>query len=247
MNHRLFYFKSVLHGVIFGDMSHRKSASNFNVLYEDNHVIVVVKPQHIPVQADESGDMDLQSEIKQYIGDKYNKPGNVFLGIVHRLDRPVGGVMVFARTSKSASRLSDEIRRKAMKKTYLAVVEGKTPNSGTLIHWLVKDERTNMVSAHNKEVPGSKKAILHFRSAGYKEGLSLVEIDLETGRPHQIRVQFLASGHPLWGDQRYNNNATVGQNIALFAHKLEFTHPTTKEPMHFEENPPKQDPWTSFK
>lgn len=227
-------------------MSHRKSASGFKVLYVDNHVIVVVKPQHIPVQADESGDMDLQSEIKQYIGDKYNKPGNVFLGIVHRLDRPVGGVMVFARTSKGASRLSDEIRRNAMKKTYLAVVEGKTPNTGTLMHWLVKDERTNMVSTHNKEVPGSKKAILHFRTVSHKDGLSMVEIDLETGRPHQIRVQFMASGHPLWGDQRYNKNAIVGQNIALFAQKLEFTHPTTKEKMSFEVHPPAVEPWGIF-
>ena len=228
-------------------MAQRKSASDFKVLYEDNHVIVVVKPQHIPVQADESGDMDLQSEIKQYIGNKYNKPGNVFLGIVHRLDRPVGGVMVFARTSKGASRLSDEIRRNAMEKTYLAVVEGKTPASGTLVHWLLKDERTNMVSAHNKEVPGSKKAILHFKSVSHKQGLSLVEIDLETGRPHQIRVQFLASGHPLWGDQRYNKNAIVGQNIALFAHKLVITHPTTKEKMGFEENPPTAEPWVDFR
>lgn len=228
-------------------MAQRKSASDFKVLYEDNHVIVVVKPQHIPVQADESGDADLQSEIKQYIAQKYNKPGNVFLGIVHRLDRPVSGVMVFARTSKGASRLSDEIRRNAMDKTYLAVVEGKIPASGTLVHWLLKDEKTNMVSAHNKEVPGSKKAILHFRSVSHKQGLSLVEIDLETGRPHQIRVQFLASGHPLWGDQRYNKNAVVGQDIALFAHKLTFTHPTTKEKMSFKVEPPSKDPWDRVK
>lgn len=228
-------------------MSHRKSASGFKVLYEDNHVIVVVKPQHIPVQADESGDMDLQTSIKQYIGEKYNKPGNVFLGIVHRLDRPVAGVMVFARTSKGASRLSDEIRRNAMKKTYLAVVEGKTPNAGTLVHWLVKDERTNMVSAHNKEVSRSKKALLHFRLLGHKAGLSLVEVDLETGRAHQIRVQFMASGNPLWGDQRYNKNAIVGQDIALFAHKLEFTHPTTKEKMSFDVEAPSSNPWDFFK
>lgn len=218
----------------------------FKVIYEDNHVIVVSKPAHIPVQADSSGDSDLQSEIKEYIAQKYNKPGNVFLGIVHRLDRPVSGVMVFARTSKAASRLSDEIRRSAMDKTYLAVVEGKTPQRGTLIHWLVKDERTNMVEAYPKEVNGSKKAILHFRTIGHKEGLSLVEIDLETGRPHQIRVQFMASGHPLWGDQRYNKNAVVGQNIALFAQKLEFTHPTNKEKLSFIESPPKVEPWTRF-
>ncbi len=228
------------------DMSSRKHTPDFKVLYEDNHVIVVVKPQHIPVQADDSGDADLQSEIKHYIGQKYNKPGNVFLGIVHRLDRPVGGVMIFARTSKGASRLSDEIRRNAMKKTYMAVVEGSTPDSGSLVHWLLKDERTNMVSAHSKEVPGSKKAILHFKTVANKSGLSLVEINLETGRPHQIRVQFLASGHPLWGDQRYNKKAIVGQNIALFAYKLVFTHPTSKEKLSFQENPPKEDPWVMF-
>lgn len=223
-----------------------QAVPKINVLFEDNHLIVVVKPAHIPVQADSSGDVDLQSEIKDYIAHKYNKPGSVFLGIVHRLDRPVGGVMVFARTSKAASRLSEEIRRNAMKKTYLAVVEGKTQELGTLVNWLVKNERTNMVSAYPKEVKDSKKAILHYRNIGSSSGLSLVEIDLETGRPHQIRVQFLAAGHPLWGDQRYNKNAVVGQNIALFAHKLEFTHPTTKETMRFEENPPKQEPWGRF-
>jgi 23S rRNA pseudouridine1911/1915/1917 synthase len=219
----------------------------FTVLYEDNHVLVVRKPEHIPVQADSSGDTDLQEMLKSYIGRKFNKPGNVFLGIVHRLDRPVGGVMVFARTSKSASRLSDEMRRNAMDKTYWAIVEGVPAESGSMRHWLIKNERTNMVTASTREVTGSKEAVLYYKTLQSNGTLSLVEIDLETGRPHQIRVQFLASGHPLWGDQRYNKQARPGQDIALFAKSLAFTHPTSKERMRFDVPIPDREPWNLFK
>ncbi len=215
--------------------------------FEDNHVIVVDKPVNIAVQADDSGDMDLQTMLKDHIAHKYNKPGNVYLGIVHRLDRPVSGLMVFARTSKGASRLSDSIRRYEMDKIYHAIVQGKTPDKGTLVHWLVKDAAQNMVKAHDKAVKDSKEAILHFECVAFSEGLSLLKIDLETGRPHQIRVQCKAMGHPIWGDQRYNENAKVGQQIALRATSLSFPHPTTKERLKFTIELPNSQPWGKLK
>lgn len=218
-----------------------------NILFEDNHVIVVEKPINIAVQADESGDVDLQMMLKDYIADKYNKPGNVFLGIVHRLDRPVGGVMVFARTSKGAARLSDSIRRHEMDKFYHAVVQGKAPDKGTLVHWLVKDTARNMVKAHDKEVKGSKEAILHYQRMAHAEGLSLLKIELETGRPHQIRVQCKAMGHPIWGDQRYNEDARPGQQIALRATSLSFPHPVTKELVQISIDLPNGRPWGQLK
>lgn len=219
-----------------------------SVIFEDNHLIVVEKPVNIPVQGDSSGDTDLLEILKRYIATKYNKPGNVYLGLVHRLDRPVGGIMVFARTSKSASRLSDEIRRNRMDKTYHVVVQGKAPESGELVHWLIKNEATNMVTAHTKEIEHSKQAILRYRRIGYQQDLSLLEIDLETGRPHQIRVQCAAMGFPIWGDQRYNSNqSSPGQQIALFASSLTFTHPTTRETLTFSVPLPKRIPFSVFR
>lgn len=224
---------------------------HLNVLYEDNHVIVIEKPVNIPVQADVSGDTDLQTMIKDYIAEKYNKPGNVFLGIVHRLDRPVGGIMVFARTSKAASRLSETIRKHEMSKYYHVVVNGVPPEKGTLTHWLLKDGATNMVRAFNSEVKDAKKAILHYERVGSlgdsTNALSILKIELVTGRAHQIRVQCLAMGHPIWGDQRYNKTAVPGQQIALFASTLSFPHPTTREPMNFSLDLPGREPWKQFR
>lgn len=216
------------------------------ILFEDNHILVVLKPANIPVQSDKSGDADMQSILKLYLAEKYQKPGNVFLGIVHRLDRPVRGVMVFGRTSKGASRLSESIRNRTFEKTYYAVVEGDAPRSKTLTHWLVKDTSSNMVTAFDKEVPGSKQAILHFERVGSTGLHSLLRIRLETGRPHQIRVQCAAMGFPLWGDQRYNKQAKTGQQIALFASELSFLHPVTKEKLRFASDLPKEFPWDQF-
>lgn len=163
----------------------------FKILYEDNHLLVVVKPVNMAVQADDSRDPDLLTLLKQDLKERYQKPGNVYLGLVHRLDRPVGGVMVFAKTSKAASRLSDQVRTRGLKKTYQAVLCGRPQAaSATLKDWLIKNEKTNTVRTAAPNTPKAKEAILSYQIQGEKEGLTLAEIQLETGRPHQIRVQF---------------------------------------------------------
>lgn len=211
------------------------------IIYEDNHLLVVIKPANIPVQLDSSNDLDLLTELKNYIKEKYNKPGNVYLGLVHRLDRPVSGVMVFAKTSKAASRLSEQIRNNEFKKTYYAVVEGIPNKKGTFKDRLLKDTKTNIVTVNDK----GKEAILEYDLINTKDNLSLVKINLITGRSHQIRVQFSHHGYPLYGDMKYNNN--VKDNIALFSNKIEFKHPITKVKMVFEENPQDKYPWSLFK
>ena len=199
-----------------------------NVLYEDNHIIVVVKPVNVPVCLDSSGDLDLLNMVKKYLENKYNKK-NAFVGLVHRLDRPVGGVMVFAKTSKAASRLSDEIRKKEFEKKYYAVVCGKIDESGRFVDKLLKDNKKNMsfVSENGKECS------LEFTRIKTNDKYSLVSIYLETGRSHQIRVQFSHHGFPLYGDQKYNKKAKVHEQIALFAYSLTFLHPVKREKMTF--------------
>lgn len=213
-----------------------------NILYEDNHIIVLEKPINIPVQADVSQDKDFTSIIKEYIKVKYNKPGEVYLGLVHRLDRPVGGVMIFARTSKAAARLSKQIKDRQLEKKYVAVVEGKVKQEETWIDFLQKNEKTNTSYASST----GKESILSYKSLAHKEGLSLVEIELKTGRSHQIRVQFSSRNHPLYGDQRYNKNASKGQQIALFSKSITFHHPITKEMMYFVLPLPERKPFTYF-
>ena len=214
------------------------------ILYEDNHLLGVEKPVNVPVNEDSSRDDDLLSMAKEYIRVKYQKPGNVYLGLVHRLDRPVGGAMIFARTSKAASRLSDMIRTNRMNKTYLAILDGAPKNEqDTLIDYLVKDHRTNMVRVTD-EAHG-KRSSLHYQTIAVKEQKALVEIHLETGRSHQIRVQFSSRGLPLLHDQRYNPNPGDGQ-IALWACRLEFPHPVTKEPVILHSLPPLTGEWKLF-
>ncbi|WP_409341058.1 RluA family pseudouridine synthase [Paenibacillus sp. MBLB4367] len=221
------------------------SRSAVPVLFEDNHLLVVEKPVNMPTQEDESKDPDLLSVLKEDIKQRYGKPGNVYLGLVHRLDRPVGGVMVFAKTSKAASRLSDMVRTRAFGKTYVAVVRGKpkTP-SGRLVHYLRKDSRTNMVRAVPKGSAEAKEAILDYEVVAGAEGLCLVKVKLQTGRPHQIRVQFASIGCPLYGDQRYGAHVNEpGQQIALWSIRLSFEHPTQKEQLAFVSLPPRDYPW----
>ena len=214
-----------------------------NVIYEDNHLLVVEKPINIPVQKDISNDLDLLTMLKDYLKDKYNKPGNVYLGLVHRLDRPVGGIMVFAKTSKAASRLSEQIRKGIFKKKYLAIVCGNTEEKDILEDYLLKNSKTNMVKVDKK----GKKSILEYTKIDYKENLSLIEINLITGRSHQIRVQFSSRGYPLYGDQRYNKNAKIGEQIALFSNYITFEHPTLKQIMEFKLDMPNRKPWNIFR
>lgn len=222
---------------------------DLKILYEDNHIIVVVKEPGIPTQEDKTGDKDMLTIVKEYIKVKYNKPGNVYLGLVHRLDRMVGGVMVFAKTSKAASRISEYIRQKNVKKRYLAVVNGTLPVTDKKVelrNYLVKNERLNMSRVVDSTTKGSKEAILEYKVLKNftfnGKDYSLVDVDLHTGRHHQIRLQFAHIGHPLYGDIKYGQKVNkVGQNLALFSYYLSFFHPTKDEYLEFEFKPTELD------
>ncbi len=204
------------------------------VIYEDNHLLVVDKPINVPMQEDSSQDEDLLSMAKAYIKKKYNKPGDVYLGLLHRLDRPVSGVCVFARTSKAAGRISRQISDHSFRKEYIAAVEDNgLKDAGHFEDRLLKDGRTNTV----KVDPQGKIAILDYEVLRRKDNLAIVRIMLKTGRSHQIRVQFSSRNHPLWGDQRYNKKAVKGQQIALHASRIEFRHPISNELLIFESKP----------
>lgn len=265
---------------------------DLEVIYEDNHIIVVIKPQNIPTQKDESEDMDMLTLVKKYIKVKYNKPGNVYAGLVHRLDRPTGGLLVFARTSKAASRLSEQIKNREFDKKYLTVLDG-IPNERTkkLEHFLKKDEKTNIVKIVPRSEDGAKKAELIYNVvdtySDYIEvprvpnertkinqheilvkdenkqideiktekkainKLSLVEVELLTGRSHQIRVQMASLKTPVYGDVKYgeikDDGKKMSNNLALWAYKLSFVHPTTKNLMNFKVLPPiETEPWNKF-
>lgn len=215
------------------------------ILYEDNHLLLVEKPVNIPVQSDQSRDKDLLTILKEDIKVRFNKPGNVYLGLVHRLDRPVGGAMVFAKTSKAASRLSDQVRRQAMRRKYYAVVQG-VPNKteGQLTDYLLKDNRTNIVSIVPKSHKEGKKAVLSYKLLQTNQKLSLLEVELHTGRPHQIRVQLAGMGNPIWGDQKYGREySKVGQQIGLWAYELSLEHPTQKTEVTVQSLPVNEFPW----
>lgn len=218
---------------------------NIPILYEDNHLLVAVKPPGMLSQADRSGDEDILSLLKAYVKERYHKPGRVYLGLVHRLDRPVGGVMVFARTSKAASRLSEQVRSGTFGKQYRAVVCGRPPQ-GELVHYLIKDEETNTSRVAAGGTPGARRAALINRTIAAREELTLCAITLKTGRSHQIRVQMAAVGCPLYGDQRYNRKAHSGQWVALWAYEVTFCHPTTRQELTFTAPIPSGPPWDAF-
>lgn len=218
---------------------------NLKVIYEDNHIIVVEKPVNIPSQGDKTGDIDMLSIIKAYLKEKYNKPGEVYLGLVHRLDRPTGGVMVFAKTSKAASRLSEQVRNKEMHKQYLCIVDGKMEEKqGTFKDYLYKNEKTNTSRIAKPNEKNAKEAILDYEVIKYNEeiNLSVIKVNLHTGRHHQIRVQFSSRNHSLYGDQKYGTRGR-GKQLALWAFSLSFKHPTTKEVLLFEDYPEKIGSW----
>ena len=209
------------------------------VIYEDNHIIVVEKPVNIPSQGDKTGDIDMLTIIKDYLKEKYNKPGNVYLGLVHRLDRPVGGVMVFAKTSKAASRLSNQVREKIFKKTYLVIVNGKMEkNKDILEDYLLKNERNNISKVVKEGTKNSKLAVLDYEVLKYNEetDLSVLKINLHTGRHHQIRVQLSSRNHSIYGDQKYGGRGH-GKQICLWAYSLTIEHPITKEEITFKSIP----------
>jgi len=215
--------------------------NKLNILYEDNHIIVIVKEPNILSQADNTNDLDMLTLIKNYIKEKYNKPGNVYLGLVHRLDRMVGGIMVFAKTSKAASRLSKQIKNHEFQKSYLCIVKGILNNKkDTLINYLVKDEKTRISRVTSKDK--GKLAKLEYELVDENNNLSLLKINLLTGRHHQIRVQLSNLGHPIYGDNKYDKNP-VKTNIRLFAYSLSFVHPTKNEKLEFIYYPK----WKEFK
>jgi len=219
--------------------------SNLQVLYEDNHLIIVNKRAGDIVQGDKTGDKPLSEIVKEYIAKKYNKPGAVYLGVVHRLDRPTSGIIVFARTSKALPRLNKLFADKEAKKTYWAVVKKKPPKeSDTLIHWLKRNPKQNKSYAHKNEVTDSKKAILEYRILKKLDNYYLLEIDLHTGRHHQIRSQLSSIGCEIKGDLKYGaNRSNKDGSIHLHSRKLSFTHPVKKEPLTIIAPPPNDPIW----
>lgn len=218
------------------------------ILHEDNHIIVVLKPQNVPSCEDSSKDKDMLTIIKEYIKETYNKTGNVYLGLVHRLDRPTGGIMVFAKSSKAASRLSEQLREGDFEKRYYATLVGSPrEEKATLTHYMKKNPINNMVYVCEPTVEGAKFAELEYNVLEQKNGLSLADIRLHTGRSHQIRVQMNAIGCPVYGDMRYGGEKAKKGYLALWAYYLAFTHPVSKERMVFRVQPPKENtPWSMF-
>ncbi|MDD4211393.1 MAG: RluA family pseudouridine synthase [Clostridia bacterium] len=219
-----------------------------NIVYEDNHLLVVVKPQNVPTQEDRSKDKDLLSMLKDYLKEKYNKEGNVYLGLVHRLDRPTGGLLIFAKTSKAASRLSKAIRENNVEKHYLTCVLGTPKDKRTgLVNYLKKDTENNLVKIAPQSEEGAKRAELYYNVLEHNERFSLLEVNLQTGRSHQIRVQLAYIKHPIFGDAKYGGELVKGAHMALWAYKLKFEHPTTKQMLSFVCFPPVEEiPWKYF-
>ena len=218
------------------------------VVYEDNHIIIVNKESGEIVQGDKSGDQPLSEFVKAYIKQKYNKPGNVFLGVTHRLDRPVSGLVVFARTSKALARLNDMFRNGDIHKTYWAITQKcPEPSEGTLTHWITRNTQQNKSYAHDREVPNSKQAILNYRLIGKTDNYHLLEIHLMTGRHHQIRCQLSHIGSPIKGDLKYGaKRSNPDGSISLHARRIEFVHPVTKENINVEAPLPTLPPWNAF-
>lgn len=218
------------------------------IVYEDNHVIIVYKESGEIVQGDKTGDRPLSEAVKDYIKEKYHKPGNVFLGVVHRLDRPVAGLVVFARTSKALSRLNAMFRDGEVHKTYWAIThDAPAEPEGTLTHWIVRNERQNKSYAYGHEVPGAKKAVLRYRVIGHSDNYHLIEVRLLTGRHHQIRCQLAAIGCPIKGDLKYGaRRSNPDGSISLLSHEIEFVHPVTKAVVHVVSPLPDDNLWKSF-
>ncbi len=218
-----------------------------NVLHEDNHLLAINKPAGALVQGDETGDEPLVETCKEYIKKKYNKPGEVFLGVIHRLDRPVSGVVVFARTSKALERMNELFRDRQTKKIYWAIVKNEPKESGTLIHWLVKNEKNNKVTAFAKENKDGQRSELSYQLLKEKSGYYLLEVNPVTGRPHQIRVQLASMNCSIVGDIKYGyDSPNADKSICLHARQLTFVHPVKKETISIEAPLPKNEVWNLF-
>lgn len=218
------------------------------VVYEDNHIIIVSKRSGEIVQGDKTGDEPLSETVKQYIKAKYQKPGNVFLGVVHRLDRPVSGLVVFAKTSKALSRLNNMFRDGEVHKTYWAIVKNTPPyDEGELVNWIVRNEKQNKSYAYDHEVKNSKEAILRYKLMGHTDRYSLLEIHLLTGRHHQIRCQLSKMGCPIKGDLKYGaQRSNPDGSISLLSHRVEFVHPVSKETIVVEAPLPDDNLWKAI-
>lgn len=218
------------------------------VVYEDNHIVVVNKTSSEIVQGDKTGDTPLSEMVKQYLKEKYNKPGNVFIGVTHRLDRPVSGLVVFAKTSKALPRLNEMFRNGEVKKTYWAIVkECPKETEGELVHYLVRNEKQNKSYAYDKEVKNSKKAVLHYKLIGHSQNYYLLEVDLKTGRHHQIRCQLAKMGCPIKGDLKYGSpRSNPDGSICLHARTVQFVHPVSKEMIRLTAPVPEGNLWNGF-
>lgn len=218
------------------------------VLYEDNHLIIVNKAPGEIVQGDKTGDKPLSDIVKEYLKEKYNKPGNVFCGVTHRLDRPTSGAVIFAKTSKALSRLNEMFKNGQIDKTYWAIVKKMPPTAeGTLTHYLIKNEKTNKSTAFDVEKPNTKRAVMHYRLIGQSQNYFLIEVELETGRHHQIRCQLAKIGSPIRGDLKYGaERSNPDGSISLHARKISFIHPVSKEKIEVEAPLPKDNLWQAL-
>lgn len=218
------------------------------VIYEDNHIVVVNKTSSEIVQGDKTGDIPLSETVKRYLKEKYNKPGNVFIGVVHRLDRPVSGLVIFARTSKALPRLNEMFQKGEVKKTYWAIVKNRPEHpEGELVHYLVRNEKQNKSYAYDREVPNSKRAVLNYRLIAASDNYFLLEIDLKTGRHHQIRAQLSKIGCPIKGDLKYGfPRSNPDGSISLHARCVKFTHPVSKNLIELSAPLPADNLWKSF-
>lgn len=225
-------------------MKQTNTNPNIQIIFEDDHLLIIDKPVNVLSQEDHTGDPDVLTLCKQYLAQNSN--GTPYLGLVHRLDRPVGGLMLFAKSRKAAEALSKQMRDRTMQKTYWAVTNGTPPQNGVLTHHLQKDRETNIVSVVSSNQKKAKQAILSFAKLETSNELNLLSIHLQTGRPHQIRVQLAEEGYPIWGDYKYGLNQPDGRNIALRSVELIFNHPQNKQEMRFELAPKKVEPWARF-
>ncbi|HKK45902.1 MAG TPA: RluA family pseudouridine synthase [Balneolaceae bacterium] len=225
-------------------MKHTNTRPNISIIFEDDHLLIIDKPVNVLSQEDHTGDPDVLKLCKQYLG--RNQNGNPYVGLVHRLDRPVGGLMILAKSRKAADNLSQQIRDRVMQKTYWAVTSGSPPQNGVLTHYLQKDRENNLVSVASKSQKKAKEAILSFAKLETVDELHLLSIHLQTGRPHQIRVQLAEEGYPIWGDYKYGLAQSDGRDIALRSVELVFNHPQTKREMRFELAPKNTEPWSRF-